>query len=96
MLAKALELSPAAALALFVMVAIFGLQLHPFGKGLFLVRAHDRTPRSALMAAADARGALVGIPAPGFAIIYGEAAKIRAALGLTVLWKGNAGCTPTP
>ena len=95
MLARALEIIPAAGLALSVTAVLCGLQLMPFGEGMLLVRVHGDDPRSALRAAAMANAAFVSIPAPGFVVVYGEASKVRAALGLAVPWKGNAPCSPT-
>lgn len=88
------EVIPAAGLALSVTAILCGLQLMPSGTGMLLVRVHGEESRSALMAAAMADAAFVSIPAPGFAVIYGEASKVRTALGLAVLWKGNASCSP--
>jgi hypothetical protein len=89
------EIIPAAGLALSVTAILCGLQLMPFGKGMLLVRVHGENPGSALMAAAIADAAFVSSPAPGFAVVYGEASKVRTALGLAVPWKGNAPCSPT-
>jgi hypothetical protein len=88
------EIIPAAGLALSVTALICGMQLMPFGRGMFLVRVHDSDPTAALMQAASAGAAFVRSPAPGFAVVYGEAARVRAALGLTVPWIGNAPCSP--
>ena len=64
----------------------------PFGKGVLLVRARDSTPASALMRAAVADADFVSIPARGFAVVYGDAAKVRAVFGLATPWKGGAPC----
>lgn len=89
------EIIPAAGLALSVTAILCGLQLMPFGKEMLLVRVHAENPGSALMAAAIADAAFVSSPAPGFIVVYGEASKVRTALGLAVPWKGNAPCSPT-
>jgi hypothetical protein len=89
------EIIPAAGLGLSVTAILCGLQLMPSGTGMLLVRVHGDDSRSALMAAAMADASFVSSPAPGFAVVYGEASKVRAALGLAVPWKGNAPCSPT-
>ncbi len=89
------EIIPAAGLALSVTTILCGLQLMPSGIGMLLVRVHGDDARSALMAAAMADAAFVSSPAPGFAVVYGEASKVRTALGLAVPWKVNAPCSPT-
>ncbi len=94
--ARACEIMPAVGLAVSVTAVIAGLQLMPFGKAMLLVRVRDADPRSALVAAAMAGGTLIGIPAPGFAVVYADASKTRSAVGLAVTWKGNALCLPTP
>ena len=89
------EIIPASGLALSVIATLCGLQLMPFGKGMYLVRVDGEDPGSALMAAATANAALVSNPAPGFAVVYGEASEVRTALGLALPWKGNPPCSPT-
>jgi|GEM_PF-4093448 len=91
--ANAADLLPAVALMLMIVGMITGLQLMPYGRKMLLVRLHDADPQSALKAAAMAQAAFVGSPAPGFAIVYGQAARVRAALGLAVVWKGNGLCS---
>ena len=99
---KALDLAPAAVISLGVTMATLAAQLLPFGTATVLVRLADAAPASALRAAAGADAALVAIPAPGFAVLHGDAARVRAALGLAVLWKGRPPCStsrlpaPTP
>ena len=93
--ARASEILPAAGLALSITTILCALQLMPFGKRMLLVRVHDEDPTSALIAAAMADAAFVDIPAPRFIVVYGEASRVRTALGLAVPWKGNAPCTPT-
>ncbi len=90
------EILPAVGLALSVTAMIGAMQLMPLGEGLLLVRVGDEDPRSALMTAAKAGAALVSIPAPGFAVVYGDAARVRKAVGLAVTWKGNALCASIP
>lgn len=90
-----LELAPAALLAASVTAALAYAQLVPFGDAMVLVRVPPR-PEAALMAAAKAGAALVSTPAPGFAILHGDASRIRAVLGLAVTWQGRAPCSSSP
>jgi hypothetical protein len=92
---KTSEIIPAAGLAVAVTTVLCGLQLVSFGQGMLLVHVRGDDLKSALMAAALADAALVSIPAPGFAVIYGDATKASTALGLAVPWKGSAPCLPT-
>ena len=93
-LAKTSEIIPAAGLALFVTAILCGLQLMPVGYGMLLVRFDSKDPSSVLVAASTADAEFVSIPAPGFAVVYGEASKVRAALGLAMSWEGNVPCSP--
>jgi hypothetical protein len=92
---RAGDLIPAAMLALTVTAILCGAQLLPLGKTMLLVRVANEGTEAALTAAAEADAAFVSIPAPGFAILYGEASRVRGALDLAVLWKGTALCSPT-
>ena len=91
---RPMELLPAAMLAGIVTVILCGVQLLPSGRTMLLVRVPVGGPRAALVAAAAADAALVSIPAPGFAVLYGDASHVRAALGLVIAWKGRASCSP--
>lgn len=75
------------------MAALIGARLLPTGEATLLVRVGEGTQGAALVAAAEADASLVGIPAPGFAIVHGDAARVRATLGMAVLWNGGAPCS---
>ncbi len=96
----ALDFAPAALIALTVTAALAGAELMPSGDATVLVRVpaggSGAPADAALRAAAAADAAFVGVPAPGFAVLHGDASRIRAALGLTTAWKGSAPCSPTP
>lgn len=94
LLSMASEIVPAAGLSLIVTAVLGALQLMPLGHGLLLVRVRGEDSGAALLAAAAADAALVSVPAPGFAVVYGDASTVRTALGLAVSWKGNASCSP--
>jgi hypothetical protein len=87
------EVAPAVLIGLFLTVTAVISQLMPVGDVSVLVRLPDKALDSALASAAAADAALVLIPSPGFAVLHGDAARIRAALGLAVLWKGSAPCS---
>jgi hypothetical protein len=91
---KWVEVVPAASVSLLVTGALVAAQLLPAGEGTVLVRVAPDEGVAALRAAAAADARLVAIPAPGFAVLYGDAARIRRTLGLAVAWKGQAPCTP--
>ena len=91
---KAAEIIPAAVFFIFITLIIFGIQLMPFGKGMFVIRIDKSNSKSALMADVMADISFVSIPAPGFVVVYGEASKLRGAFGLVTPWKGNAPCSP--
>jgi hypothetical protein len=85
---------PAATLAVFVVSVLCGMQLLPFGQSMLLVRVSGAGAEAALLGAARADAAFVDAPAPGFAVVYGDAAQVRSVFGLAVPWKGNAPCSP--
>ena len=90
------DLIPAASIAVVVTAAVCAAQLLPFGRTMLLVRVPGDGLGPALAAASVADADLVAIPAPGFAIVYGDASQVRRALGLAVRWKGSALCSPPP
>jgi hypothetical protein len=87
-------LAPAATIAVLAAGALCAAELLPFGKTLLLVRLPTPGVGTALAAAAAADSAFVAIPAPGYAVLYGDASKVRAALGLAVPWKETSQCSP--
>jgi hypothetical protein len=87
------EVGPAALMGLFVTVGVLVSRFAPLGDVSVLVRLSDKTSNSAFVAAATTDAALVLIPSPGFAVLHGDGARIRAALGVTILWKGSAPCS---
>ena len=90
------DYAPATALAVLITTVLAGTQLLPVGRGMLLVRVPDGGAEGALAAAAWADATLVSTPAPGFAVLYGDASQVRRALGLAVTWKGLAPCLPNP
>lgn len=96
MFATASEILPAAGVALSVTVILCVVQLVPFGEGMCLVRVDPTDPGTAFLAAARAHVAIVNRPAPGFAVVYGQASTIRSAFGLAVPWKGKVLCSASP
>ena len=86
------DLIPAATIALSVIAILGGAELLPVGKDMLLVRVSDRTPVAGLIAAASADAAYISSPAPGFAVLYGQSAQIRAAYGFAVRWRGFGLC----
>lgn len=84
---------PAALSGILVVAALIGARLLPVGEATLLVRLGNDTQAAALVAAAGADASLVGIPAPGYAIVHGDAARVRATLGVAVLWNGGAPCS---
>ena len=87
---------PAAMIAVFVTSAALAAHLLPYGRQAVLVRVVPADATTAVREAARARAVFVSMPLPGFAVLYGDATLIRAALGLAPLWTGNAPCTPRP
>jgi hypothetical protein len=87
------EVAPAVLIGLFLTMSVVISQLMPLGDVSVLVHLPDTAPSAALAAAAAADATLVMTPSPGFAVLHGDAAGIRAALGLTVLWKGKTPCS---
>ncbi len=96
MLRRHWDLVPAASIAVAVTAVVCTAQILPFGRTMLLVRVPGDGTGPALVAASVADAALVGIPAPGFAVVYGDASQVRRALGLAVRWKGIASCSPQP
>jgi hypothetical protein len=87
------EVAPAVLIGLFLTTSVIISQLMPLGEASVLVHLSDKAPNSALAAAAAADATLVVIPSPGFAVLHGDAARIRAVLGMTIVWKGKAPCS---
>jgi hypothetical protein len=87
-------LLPSAAIAFGVTSVLCAAELLPFGKATVLVRLSLTTSEAGLIAAARSGAAYVGSPAPGYAVLYGDAARIREAAGLAVRWKGYGPCAP--
>ena len=90
------DLLPAATMSGIVLSVICGVQVLPFGTARLLVHVQGRDLGAALAVAARADAALVSAPAPGFAVVFGDAAHVRAALGLAVVWKGRPPCSQQP
>ena len=90
---KPADLLPAILIAAMTTGATTAMQLLPAGVATVLVRVADRSPAAALAIAAAADAALVSLPAPGFAVLHGDAARVRAAAGLAILWKGIPPCS---
>ena len=89
------ELAPAAFIALIVVAGSMAAQVMPMGQASLLVRVSPAIREAPLLAAARAGASLVAIPAPGYAVLHGDAAHIRAVSGLAVVWQGNAPCSPS-
>lgn len=90
------DFAPALLIGLFSTGLMAATQLVPVGENLLLIRLGDTGPEAALAAAAAADATLVRVPAPGFAVLHGDAARARAAFGWATLWTGNASCSTTP
>ena len=87
---------PALALCLATTSAVVAARLLPEGYGPVLVHLGPSGLAGALAAPGMEDVALIDTPAPGYAVLWGEAARIRSALGLTISWQGNAPCSPSP
>lgn len=87
------EVAPAVLIGLILTTSVVISQLMPWGEASVLVHLPDKAPSSALAAAAAADATFVMTPSPGFAVLHGDAARIRAVLGMTILWKGKAPCS---
>ena len=88
------DLLPSAALALSVTLAIAGSQLLPGDDAPVLVRLGDAGIERLFADPVLQDVALVDTPAPGFAVLKGDAGRIRSSLGLTVAWNGKTPCSP--
>ena len=87
------DLLPAALLAFLLAIVSATARMLPFGQADLLIRVPDASHVSALLLAARAGAALKSLPAPGFAVLHGDSAQIRAASGLAVIWKGKSPCS---
>ena len=87
------EFAPAAFIALVVVAGSITAQMLPQGQATLLVRVPPNLREAPLLAAARADAALVAIPAPGYAVLHGDAARIRSVSGLAVVWQGIATCS---
>ena len=82
----AAEFLPAALIGVTVTLALAAAQLMPQGQATVLVRMPSGRAAATPLAASHA--ALLSSPAPGYAVLHGDAARIRAAFGAAVLWRG--------
>jgi hypothetical protein len=82
---------PAALIALCAALVPATAALLPMGETMMVVRVAP--DGGAARAAAAAGAALVRVPAPGYAVLWGDAARARRALGLVADWKGIGPCT---
>lgn len=89
---RLLDLAPALGLACLVTATLAVVELLPGGSGFALVRLGSRGIADVLAMPALADVAVVGLPAPGFAILRGDLGRIRAALGQAVPWPHGALC----
>lgn len=89
---KPLDFAAAAIIGVVVVGGLCAAPLLPFGKSLLLVRLATDGKDPAATIAARAGAELVNIPAPGYAVIFGDAATARAAFGVAVAWRGLALC----
>ena len=87
------EFAPAAFIAFVVVAGSVAAQLLPQGEAVVLVRVPPALREAPLIAAARAGAALVAIPAAGYAVLHGDAARIRSISGLAVVWQGTAPCS---
>jgi hypothetical protein len=76
------EYAPAALLLSGVTCALLWRDVMPSGSVPVLVRLRSAAPEAAVIA----------IPAPGFVVLRGDAARIRRELGLAAVWRGADGC----
>lgn len=84
---------PALLLGLCVTGSLCAAELMPTGREMVAIRvAHESALRMAAASGAD----LVSLPAPGFAVLYGDARRIRAVAGVAWHWTGHAPCSPGP
>jgi len=75
-----------------VLLLGLGPVLFPAGTGLLLVRLPNGSDLAALEAVAAVPAALVALPRPGFAVLHGDAAAVRARFGWVFGWQGGAPC----
>lgn len=87
------DAAPAAGMTFLVLAAIAFSRLVPMGEALVLVRVPGVNAAEVLAITNEAEATLVSRPAPGFAVVFGDAARIRARLGAAVLWKGVSACS---
>jgi hypothetical protein len=86
------EYAPAALLLSGVTCALLWRDVMPSGSVPVLVRLRSAAPEAGFAAAALADAAVIAIPAPGFVVLRGDAARIRRELGLAAVWRGADIC----
>lgn len=89
------DMLPAFALLLLATGAVAAHRLLPEGEATLAVRL-DRAPDGLDGALALPGVALLDLPAPGLAVLRGDAAAIRARFGLSISWQGRPPCSPAP
>jgi hypothetical protein len=94
---RCLPFVPALALASAATFVLLWASLVPSGTATMLARLPSTQQNAAIVAAADADAALLSAPRPGYAVLRGDATKIRHALHFAIGWEGAAGCAaPSP
>jgi len=89
---RLIDILPAISMTLVVTLVLGCLPLLAVGETTVLVRVPPGEPAAALRIAAAAGAVLVSEPSPGFAVLFGDAARIRNVTGLAVTWKGAPAC----
>ena len=87
---KLSQFAPAGLIALVVTIPLALAQLVPMGDATVLVRVPVNP--DAVQAYAHAGALLMTVPAPGYAVLHGDAGRIRAQFGLATLWNGFTQC----
>ncbi|MBK1658192.1 hypothetical protein [Paracraurococcus ruber] len=87
---------PALALCVLATAALGLSRLAPAGDGPALVRLGPAGLARLAQDPALAEIRLLDLPAPGLALLRGDGARIRAAFGLALIWKGGRPCSAEP
>ena len=86
---------PAGLIGFIAVLPVLAMRLMPLGPGTVLVRT-GAAPGSAAEAAVRSDALLMSIPASGYAVLSGDASRIRAVAGLAVKWDPLRLCRSRP
>lgn len=91
----AVQIAPAGLIGLLAVFPPIAMRVWPMGPATVLVRT-GAEPGAAAREAARSGSVLMSIPAPGYAVMSGDASRIRTVGGFAVRWDQPLLCRTRP